>query len=145
MMKKIKVLNIINIIIAIVLIAVDVFLCFYFKWGKKSYISTCLLLSVISLINLLFIVLKEYNAKDYDSLKFQPILWLSYIVLGVCGYYMVKILDEYPTYWWLYWISLICLAIIATIVIGILDYKDKKKIQEEANKRKPRFIVKNRK
>ena len=140
-MKKIKVLNIINIIIAVIFIACDLLLCFYFKWGKKSYISTCLFLCVLSLINLVFIVLKEYNAKDYDSLKFQPILWLSYIVLGVCAYYMVKILDEYPTYKWLYWISLICLAVVTTIVIGILDYKDKMKIEEDVNKRKPKFIV----
>lgn len=137
-MKKIKLLNIINLAIVIVCILVDAILGFVMKGNKNFYIATCITIISVSLVNLVFILIKEATVMMYDSKKLEPICHVFTLMIAIIAYYIVMHLDGYDTYAWLYWLGFILLIIINLIVFYLLIKKEEKK---NKNANGPKFLV----
>ncbi len=137
-MNKIKILNIINGIILGIIGIVDFILGIFFHFDLRFYYSTVLFLAATGLINLIFIALKEAFVLSYDSKRFLPVLFGCHVFFGVMMYYIVKYINKYEDYIYLYWVGLL----LEIILPGVLVYVLEKIFKKKKNKGKePKFIV----
>lgn len=137
-MKKIKLFNRINLVMVVIGLIVDIVLGFVMKGNKNFYISTCITIILLSIINLVFIMVKEASVMMYDSKKLEPVCHVVNLMLATIGYYVVVHLDGYDNWAWLYWVLLIVLIIANLIFFYILIRRQDKK---NKNIKGPRFMV----
>ena len=139
-MKKIKIANIINTILIVVVFIVDFILGIFFNFDVRFYISTSLLLALSGLICLVFIAIKEALVLMYDSKRFQPIFFSTLVLSGIVAYYLVRYVKGYDKFIVLYWIVLILINVISAIIVNVLEKKSANK-QNNQNKNTPRFMI----
>ena len=140
LMKKIKIANIINTILIVVVFIVDFILGILFNFDVRFYISTSLLLALSGLICLVFIAIKEALVLMYDSKRFQPIFFSTLVLSGIVAYYLVRYVKGYDKFIVLYWIVLILINVISAIIVNVLEKKSANK-QNNQNKNTPRFMI----
>ena len=106
-----------------------------------SYINSCNIgafyavigcFSAAALVNLFFIILKLLVIDSYDFKKYTPYLHASYLIGSILMYYLVKNLEHFDTWGWLYWTGLLVINLTCIIVFYILNSK--------AKEDKPRLI-----
>lgn len=126
-MKKIRLINRLNWLLIIIIGVIDIILGIIFDFDKRFFYATTLFLSLSGVINLIFILVKEISVLAYDSKRFIPILYVCHVIFGVLGYYLIKYLDGYDKYGYIYWLCLIVLAIIPAIIVYCLEKRNKNK------------------
>lgn len=137
-MKKLKNIKLINIIFITLICAVNIILCFLFKFNLNHFYFAAISLIAIGLINIIFIAIKEAMILSYDSNKYEPIVHIGHIFVGAVGLYLVKYVKGYDRFLHLYWIGL-SIGIVIPIIISfvIMTIKNKRKNSND----KPKFLV----
>lgn len=137
-MKKLKMIKLINYILVALIALTNIVLSFIFKFNLPQYYIFIASLIAVGIINLIFMAIKEATVMSYDSNKFEPIAHAGYIIVAVLCFYLVKYLNEYNKFFFLYWIGLLIGAIIPICITLALTITKKSK---SAGKDKPKFIV----
>ena len=130
--RTLLILNLIFILLSLIL---DLILGIIYKFDIRFYYASLFTTMGIGLGNLFFILLGFSVVKGYDITTYQLAREASYIVIAVGAYYLVKYVNHYDEFAYLYWI-LTCLLIIGMFILFIyLDKKNKLK-----NDKKPRIV-----
>ena len=137
-MKK-RTLLILNIIFMVLSAILDIVLGIIFKFDIRFYYATLFTMMGISLGNVLFILLGYLAVPGYDISTYQIAREASYLIIGVGAYYIVKYINRYEEYPYLYWIITILLIITCVITFIVLD-----KLERKKNANKPRIVANKR-
>jgi hypothetical protein len=97
------------------------------------------MLSIIGLINLVFLCIKEAKVLTYDTKRYTLILHVSHVILGLLMNNVVKHIKDFYTFKIVFWLVLILSIIIPIIVTYFLNLKDDKKRKSSTNQ--PKFII----
>ncbi len=135
-MKKIKIIQLIQFFIWILAGITDGILGIVLHFDVRFYYTMVFTLIGSGLLNLMFIVIKELSVLSYDSQRFIPILYALHIIFGVLAYYLVKYINRYDSYAWLYWLGL---GFGFVLPIGIVIILSRKKGKPQGNG--PKVIV----
>lgn len=137
-MKKLKNIMLINYILITLIFLVCIILCIIFKFDIKAFYAIVISTILVGVINLAFIAIKEALVLSYDSNKFEPIAHAGHVIVGVLFFYLVKYLNGYDKYYYLYWLGLILgIAIPIATTLIIIKIKGGKKTENK----QPKFIV----
>ena len=135
MKKNLKIINVINLIVDIAIIVTCFTIGACNNYDKILYESFVLGLAVIAIINVIFMIIKEAKFISYDGMRFLPILYVSWGILGIGLHYLVSFIDYY-NFIVLCWILFILSVIIPLIVFIILQ-----KIKGNKTNKGPRVMV----
>ena len=108
-----------------------------FKTDVLGYYITLWIIMGVSIINIILIGFKEYFIKEYSSKKYTLIMHATYCVLNCGAYYLVKYVEGYDKFFYLYWLlsylgSAIIIAVFVFLNSRVKD--DKPKFQVNNNK-----------
>jgi FlaA1/EpsC-like NDP-sugar epimerase len=136
-MSKIKTINLINLIvdalILVLVLAINVVLYF----NKNGFVFASFMLTIVGVINLIFICIREGVVMTYDTKRYTIILHASHILLGVLLYYISKYVDGFYKVQILYWILLVVVIVVPIVVVYFMNKKDANKIKSNT----PKFMV----
>lgn len=126
-MLKIKTINLINLIVdAIILIAVlAINVTLYFN--KNGFVFASFMLTIVGVINLIFICIKEGTVMAYDTKRYSIILHTSHVLLGVLLYYISKYVEGFYNVQVLFWILLLVVIAAPIVVVYFMNKQDAKK------------------
>lgn len=137
-MKKLKNIKLINYILILLIFLVNIALSIVFRLDVRAFYIVSISTIAVGVINLVFIAIKEALVLSYDSNKYEPIAHAGHVIVGVLCFYLVRYLNGYDKYYYLYWLGLILgIAIPITISLLIIKLKASKKNENK----QPKFIV----
>ena len=122
MKKKILIINVINLIIDTIAIIVMFVIGACNNYNKILYESYVLGLAVIAIINVIFMIIKEAKFISYDSKRFEPVLYVSWAILGIFLHYLMTFVDYYE-YVVMYWILFGVCVVLPLVICVILQLK----------------------
>ena len=126
MKKKLLIINIINLIVDFIVLAVCFIIGACNNYDKFLYDSFVLGLAAIAIINVFFMIGKEAKFISYDGKRFLPVLYASWAFLGIFLHYLMAFVDYYE-YITMYWILFGLSVILPVILFVILEWKLGKK------------------
>ncbi len=126
-------LNALTLFINIVSIVAIITILIIYKNDVDGYYITLWILMALGIVNVVLIGFKEYFISDYHSGKYTLIMHGTYVVINCGAYYLVKYVNGYETYFYLYWL----LSYLSTVIVIIMFYIFNKHVKDE----KPRFKV----
>lgn len=134
--KRINIINIlINSFITIIVLLINCFLYF----NKIGYSFAAFMLSIVGLINLVFLCIKEAKVLTYDTKRYTLILHVSHVILGLLMNNVVKHINDFYSLKIVYWSVLILSLIVPIVVTYFLNSKDDKKRKISTNQ--PKFMI----
>lgn len=137
-MKKLKNIKLINYLLIALIFLVNIVLFIIFKLDVRAFYSMTISTIAVGVIDLVFIAIKEALVLSYDSNKYEPIAHAGHAIIGVLCFYLVKYLNGYDKYYYLYWLGLI-LGIVIPIIVSFLLIRLKSNKKKENGQ--PKFIV----
>lgn len=138
-MNKIKTINIMNIIVDCIIIFITFVISLVLNFNKNGFIFTSFMLSVVGVINLIFICIKEAKVMTYDSKRYTLILHVAHILFGVLLHYVSKHFNGFYNLEVLYWALLIIVIVVPVVIVYFMNKHDEKK--KKSNTNAPKFIV----
>jgi len=119
-------------IIAVVAIIV---LMIVYKNDVMGYFISLWIIMALSIVNIVLIGFKEYFIKEYSSQKFTLVMHATYCVLNCGAYYLVKYVNGFDKYFYLYWL----LSYLGSIIIVVMFMIFNKHSKDD----KPKFKINN--
>ena len=138
-MSEIKKINILNIIVDSFITLVVFIVNYFLQFNKNGFTFATFMLSIVGVINLIFICIKEAAVVTYDTKRYTLILHVAHILLGVILHYIAKYVSGYYNIQILYWGLLVVLIATPIIVIQYLNYCEEK--DKKSNSNTPKFIM----
>ena len=105
-MNKIKLINIINLVLALTSIVIQIVLLCIWNIDINYYYLTTLDIAILSTTSIILLIVKVASSTIYQTKRFTIAQIVIPAFFGVLGYYLVKYLGHYDEYIFLYWLVL---------------------------------------
>ena len=138
-MKKIKAINLINLIICLFVFVITMVINIVLYFNKNGFTFAAFMLAIVGVINLIFICIREGLVITYDTKRYTLVLHAAHILLGVLLYYVAKYVEGFYNLQAMYWILLIISIIIPIVVVHFLNKNDEK--NKKKNSIAPKFVM----
>ena len=124
---KNKILTIINLLLILIALGIDLYLCISNNFNYKAFYITLFILIGMPILNLIFLIIKLLIIDKYNFNKTLPILYAIFVVYITVIYYIVEWTKNIEQYKLLYWLILLGGILIIIITYIILYFVKKKK------------------
>ena len=138
-MSKIKNINLVNIVIDCLFLIIVLVINYFLYFNKSGYSIATVMLSIVGVINLIFVCVKEASVMTYDTKRFTLVLHMAHILVGVGLHYIVKFIKGFYNVQFILWAILILLIITPIVFVYYLNKKDNN--QTKTNSQTPKFVM----
>lgn len=138
-MRKIKKINLVNIIIDCIIGFIVLIVNFLLHFNRNGFSFTCFMLAIIAIVNTIFLCIKEAKILTYDTKRYTLILHVSHAILGILLHYVIRFVKGYYNLKMIFWALLLFSIIIPVVVTSILNKKEEN--NRKTSNGKPKFIM----
>ena len=124
MKKGVNIFKIIEFSLYGIALAISIFFMVFFKLENTSLFGVLYTVMALSFLEVVLLLVRVFYKDLIKSLT--PYVHVSYLVVALICYYILKHVDYYESYRLLYWLLYGFLSILALTISIILNYKIKK-------------------